>query len=38
MNGLLASQPLSLEALRAAGNRVLGDAVETLEDFANESR
>ncbi|MDP3849215.1 MAG: hypothetical protein Q8Q59_01840 [Luteolibacter sp.] len=38
MNGLLASQPLSLEALRAAGNRVLGDAVETLEDFGNESR
>ena len=36
MNGLLASQPLSLEALRAAGNRVLGDAIETLEKFAKE--
>jgi len=31
LNGLLASQPPSLEALRAAGERVLGDAIETLE-------
>jgi len=35
LNGLLASQPPSLDALRAAGDRVLGDAVETLEDLAN---
>lgn len=35
LNGLLASQPPSLDALRAAGERVLGDAVETLEDLAN---
>ena len=36
LNGLLASQPLSVEALRAAGNRLLGDAIETLEEFTNE--
>lgn len=35
LNGLLASQPPSLDALRAAGERVLGDAVETLEDLAS---
>ncbi len=32
LNGLLASQPPTLDALRAAGERVLGDAVETLEE------
>jgi len=35
LNGLLASQPPTLDALQAAGERVLGDAVETLEDLAN---
>ncbi len=35
LNGLLASQPPTLDALRAAGERVLGDAVETLEEIAN---
>lgn len=34
LNGLLASQPPTLDALRAAGDRVLGDAVESLEDLA----
>ena len=31
LNGLLASQPPTLDSLRAAGERVLGDAVEDLE-------
>jgi len=35
LNGLLASQPLSLDALQAAGERVLGEAVETLEEIRN---
>lgn len=35
INGLLASQPLSLDALQAAGERVLGEAVETLEEIRN---
>jgi hypothetical protein len=35
LNGLLASQPPTLAALRAAGERVLGDAIETLEDLAS---
>jgi hypothetical protein len=34
LNGLLSSQPPTLDALRAAGDRVLGDAVESLEEFA----
>lgn len=34
LNGLLASQPPTLAAFRAAGDRVLGDALETLEDLA----
>jgi hypothetical protein len=34
LNGLLASQPPNLNALRAAGERVLGDALETLEALA----
>lgn len=33
LNGLLASQPPTLNALRAAGERVLGDAVESLEEL-----
>lgn len=36
LNGLLASQPPTLDALRAAGERMLGDAIETLEDLATE--
>lgn len=36
VNGLLASQPPTLAALRAAGERVLGDAIETLEAVAEE--
>ena len=36
LNGLLASQPPTLDALRAAGDRMLGDAIETLEDFAQQ--
>lgn len=35
LNGLLASQPPSLDALRAAGERVLGEVVETLEDLSS---
>jgi len=31
LNGLLSSQPPTLGALRAAADRVLGDAIETLE-------
>lgn len=34
-NGLLASRPPSTAVLIAAGERLLGDAVETLEDLAN---
>lgn len=34
INGLLASQPPTIDALRAAGDRLLGDVIETLEDFA----
>lgn len=34
LNGLLASQPPTLDALRSAGDRVLGDAVELLEELA----
>jgi hypothetical protein len=34
INGLLASQPPTLAALTAAGDRLLGDVVETLEDLA----
>lgn len=37
INGLLASQPPTLEALLAAGERVLGDAVETLEDSVKKA-
>ncbi len=33
-NGLLASQPPTLGALLAAGERVLGDTVETLEEIS----
>jgi hypothetical protein len=35
-NGLLASQPPGIDALRAAGERLLGDAVETLETLVDE--
>jgi hypothetical protein len=34
LNGLLASQPPTLDALEAAGDRVLGEAVETLEEIS----
>ena len=34
VNGLLASQPPTLDAMTAAGERLLGDAVETLERSA----
>lgn len=34
INGLLASQPASIDALAAAGDRILGDALETLEEIA----
>jgi hypothetical protein len=34
INGLLASQPPSTAALTAAGERLLGDAIETLEALA----
>lgn len=36
LNGLLASQPPTLDAIRAAGDRMLGDAVETLEEIAQQ--
>ena len=36
LNGLLASQPPRLAAIRAAGDRVLGDAIETLEATATD--
>lgn len=36
LNGLLASEPLTLAALGAAGDRVLGDAIEALEAAATE--
>lgn len=36
LNGLLASQPPILDALRAAGRRVLAEAIETLEVAAEE--
>jgi hypothetical protein len=35
LNGLLASQPPTLDALRAAGERVIGEAVESLEEISN---
>lgn len=35
LNGLLASQPPTIDALRAAGDRILGDVVETLEESVN---
>ena len=35
INGLLSSQPPSTAALTAAGDRLLGDAIETLEDLAH---
>ena len=34
ITGLLASQPPTIAALTAAGDRLLGDAVETLEAAA----
>jgi hypothetical protein len=34
INGLLASQPPTIAALTAAGDRLLGDVIETLEDLA----
>lgn len=34
INGLLASRPPTVAALRAAGERVMGDAIETLEATA----
>lgn len=34
INGLLASQPPNIAALTAAGDRLLGDALETLEELA----
>jgi hypothetical protein len=34
VNGLLASQPPTIAALTAAADRLLGDVIETLEDFA----
>lgn len=34
VNGLLASQPPTIAALRSAGERLLGDVVESLEELA----
>ena len=34
--GLLASQPPTIDALMAAGERLLGDVVETLEEIVKE--
>lgn len=34
INGLLASQPPSIDAFRAAGDRLIGDAIEALESLA----
>jgi hypothetical protein len=36
INGLLSSQPTNLGALRAAGERLIGDAIERLESLARE--
>lgn len=36
LNGLLASQPTTLDAFHAAARRVLGDAIETLEAIAEK--
>ena len=35
VNGLLASQPPTLDELRTAADRLLGDAIERLEKAAN---
>lgn len=35
INGLLASRPPTIAALTAAGDRLLGDVIETLEDLAH---
>ena len=38
LNGLLASKPPTLDALQAAGERVLGEAVETLEESVENTK
>ena|GEM_PF-4124023 len=37
INGLLSSQQTTLGALRAAGERLIGDAIERLESLARQS-